>query len=121
MGRIVLGIAVGVLTVIVTVSAIEFGAHQVYPIPSDGAPMPPAVQFLVLGAYFAGAFLGALAAERISGRLWTAWLIGAVVASGAVWSMFVVPHPQWLQVAVVIVPFLGAVAARHAPRLAQAA
>jgi len=121
MGRIVLGIVAGILTVIVAVGTVEFAAHLLLPVASDSAPMPAAVQILVLAAYFVGAFLGAVAAERISNRLWTAWAIAAVVAAGAVWSMFVIPHPQWLQVAAVIVPFLGAVAARHVPVRAAAA
>ena len=121
MGRTFLGIVAGVLTVVLTVGAIEYAAHLFLPVPSDGAPMPASVGLLILAAYFAGALLGALAAERISGRLWVAWPIAAVVAAGAVWSMFVVPHPQWLQVAAVIVPFLGAVAARHVPGRAAAA
>jgi hypothetical protein len=121
MGRIVLGIVAGVLTVIVAVGAVELAAHLVFPFRTDAGPMPAAVQMLVLAAYFTGAFLGALAAERISRRLWTAWAIAVAVASGAVWSMFVIPHPQWMQVAAVIVPFLGAVAARHVPRRPAAA
>jgi hypothetical protein len=121
MGRIVLGIVAGVLTVILAVGTLELAAHLVFPVRSDSAPMPAAVQLLVLAAYFLGAFLGALVAVRISRRTWTAWAIAAVVAGGAIWSMFVVPHPQWLQVAAVIVPFLGAVAARHVPVRAVAA
>jgi hypothetical protein len=116
MGRIIAGIVAGLVTVLLVVGMVELAAHALFPLPAEGAPIPLAVLLLVLAAYFAGALLGGLVAARISRRAWTPWLIAALVAAGAIWSMFVVPHPRWMEVAAVIVPFLGAVAARHAPR-----
>jgi hypothetical protein len=121
MVRIVLGILAGIAAILVTVSAIELLAHQLLPVPSDGAPVPLGVQMLVLLAYVAGAFVGGLVAARITRTGWAPWLIAAFVAGGAIWSMFLIPHPQWMQVAAVIVPFFGAVGARHAPQRARPA
>jgi predicted MFS family arabinose efflux permease len=119
--RIILGVVAGVLAVLLTVGAIEYLAHLLFPLPSDSAPIPAGIQLLVLLAYFLGALVGGVIAARISERSWTAWLIAALVAAGAVWSMFLIPHPQWMQVAAVIAPLLGGWAARHlaASRLAR--
>jgi hypothetical protein len=121
MVRIVLGILAGIAAVLATVGAIELLAHQLLPVPSDGAPVPLGVQLLVLLAYVAGAFVGGLVSARVTRTAWAPWPIAVLVAAGAIWSMFLIPHPQWMQVAAVIVPFLGAVGARHASQRARPA
>ena len=117
MGRIILGIVAGVLAMGVTVGAIEFGAHEFFPVPSDTAPVPVGIQLLVLAAYFLGAVVGGVVAVRLSGAGWTAWVVAILVVAGAIWSMFLIPHPQWMQIGAVVAPVLGGfVAGRIAGR-----
>jgi hypothetical protein len=114
--RIILGILAGVLAVFVTVTAIEYLGHLLFPIPSDRGPIPPAVQVLVLAAYFLAALIGGWIAASISRRSWTAWAVAFVVVAGAIGSMFMVPHPQWMQVAAVLAPLFGGLVAAHLTR-----
>ena len=114
--RIIMGILGGAVAVFVVVGAIEYLAHLVFPVPSDSAQVPVATQLVVLVAYFLGALVAGMVANRISGRSWTAWPIALLVAAGAIWSMFMIPHPQWMQVAAVVAPLLGGLAARRLAR-----
>jgi hypothetical protein len=123
LGRIILGLIAGLIGMVATVAAIELAAHMVFVVPADRGPVPLAIQLLVLAAYVAGALVGGLIALRISRVRRTVWVVAAAVAAGAIWSMFLIPHPQWMQIAAVIAPALGAVAAAHlgAPRVRRAA
>lgn len=116
MVRTISGIAAGLLAMVVTVGAIELLAHLLFPVPSDSAPIPLGIQLLVLGAYFLGALIGGAVAERISGKRWTVWVIALLVVAGAIWSMFLIPHPQWMQIAAVIAPLAGGFVASHIAR-----
>jgi ABC-type multidrug transport system permease subunit len=107
MGRIVLGMVAGLLAMAAIVGLVEVAAHSFFPLPSDGGPIPVGVQLLVLAAYFLGALIGGIVAARISRARWTAWAIASTVAAGAIWSMFMIPHPQWMQIAAVVAPLLG--------------
>jgi CBS domain containing-hemolysin-like protein len=107
MGRIVLGILAGLLAMAAIVGLVEVAAHSLFPLPSDNSPIPIGVLILVLAAYFLGALVGGMVAARIARRRWTAWAIAAIVAVGAIWSMFMIPHPQWMQIAAVVAPLLG--------------
>jgi presenilin-like A22 family membrane protease len=111
MVRIILGILAGIAAMVAVVAAIEFAAHLFFAVPSERGPVPAAIQILVLFAYFAGALAGSLVAIRIARARWTAWAIAAVVIAGAIWSMFMVVHPLWMQVGAVAAPALGAFAA----------
>lgn len=102
-----------ILAVLGGVAAIEYAAHLVWRVPGEAEP-PLGALLLVPAAYFLGALIGGWVAARISGRAWTAWLVGAVVVAGAVWSMFLIPHPPWMQIAVVVAPLLGALVGGHA-------
>jgi nitrate/nitrite transporter NarK len=94
------------------VAAIVYAAHLVWRVPGEAEP-PLGALMLVPAAYFLGALVGGWIAARISGRAWTAWLVGAVAAAGAIWSMFLIPHPAWMQIAAVVAPLLGALVAGH--------
>jgi hypothetical protein len=114
--RTLLGLLAGIAGMFACVVAIELAAHLLFAVPSDRGPVPLAVQMLVLFAYFAGALVGGWIAIRLSGVRWSAWAIAAVVIAGAIWSMFLIPHPQWMQIAAVVTPALGAMAAVHLAR-----
>jgi hypothetical protein len=114
--RIILGIVAGLLAVFITVGMIEYVGHLLFPVRSDGNAIPPAVQVLVLAAYFLAALIGGWIAASVSGRSWTAWAVALVVVAGAIGSMFMVPHPQWMQVAAVLAPLFGGLVAAHLTR-----
>ena len=114
--RIILGIVAGLLAVFITVGLIEYVGHLLFPVRSDGNAIPPAVQVLVLAACFLAALIGGWIAASISSRSWTAWAVALVVVAGAIASMFMVPHPQWMQVAAVLAPLFGGLVAAHLTR-----
>ena len=114
--RNILAIVAGLVAVFVTVGTIEYAGHLLFPVRSDSAEIPPAVQVLVLAAYFLAALIGGWLAASISGKSWAAWVIALVVVAGAISSMFLVPHPQWMQIAVVLAPLFGGLVAAHLTR-----
>ena len=117
MKRIVGGLAAGIVAFIAVLGAMEFLAHKLAPKAGSGAMLA-----LVAAAYFLSAFAGGYLAARISNRRWAAWAIAAVVAAGAIGSLFQFPHPLWMQIASVVAPLLGgALAARLAPVTEEAA
>ena len=117
MKRIVGGMAAGIAAFVVVLGTMEFIAHQLAPRAGSGTMLA-----IVAAAYFLSAFVGGYLAARISGRSWTAWAIAALVAAGAIWSLFQFAHPLWMQIASVAAPLLGgALAARLAPVQAAAA
>jgi cyanate permease len=110
MGRIIGGLAAGIVAFIVVLGSMEFLAHKLAAKAGSTAMMA-----LVAAAYFLSAFAGGYLAARISNRSWTAWAIAALVAAGAIGSLFQFPHPLWMQIASVAAPLLGgALAARLA-------
>ncbi|HEX8642343.1 MAG TPA: hypothetical protein VF702_00345 [Allosphingosinicella sp.] len=111
MVRIVLGLIAGLIGMVATVAGIELAAHLFFAVPAERGPVPLGLQLLVLAAYFCGALVGGAIALRISGVRRLVWIVAAAVIAGAIWSMFLIPHPQWMQIAAVIAPALGAVAA----------
>lgn len=114
--RNILAIVAGLVAVFVTVGIIEYVGHLLFPVRSDGAAIPPAVQVLVLAAYFLAALIGGWLAASIAGRSGNAWVIAIIVVAGAIASMFMVPHPQWMQIAVVLAPLFGGLVAAHLTR-----
>lgn len=123
MGRLILGIVLGIAAAFATVFAIELAGHQIYPVPSDinledpeamGAfvrSMPPGALALVLIAWFAGAFDGGVVAALISKRAWTVWPVATLVAVGGIVTILMIPHPALLQIGAVVAPLMGGFAA----------
>lgn len=123
MGRLILGIAAGVVVAFVTVFGIDLVGHQIYPLPSDlnvrdpeavGAfiqTMPPGALALVAVAWLAGAFGGGVVAALISRRSWTVWPVAGLVAAGGIVNVLMIPHPVLLQIGAVAAPLLGGFAA----------
>ena len=123
MGRLILGIAVGVVVAFATVFAIDLAGHQIYPLPSDidlhdpeavGAfirTMPAGALALVLIAWFVGALDGGVAAAAISRRTWTVWPVAGLVAVAGVVNVLMIPHPVLLQIGAVAAPLFGGFAA----------
>ncbi|HEX8534173.1 MAG TPA: hypothetical protein VF662_08400, partial [Allosphingosinicella sp.] len=70
--RNILAVVAGLVAVFVTVGILEYIGHLLFPVRSDGAAIPPAVQVLVLAAYFLAALIGGWLAASIAGRSWAA-------------------------------------------------
>ena len=119
MARTIGGILAGIVAMLAVIVAIELAAHQFFPVPAEGA-VPLGIQLLVPAAYFLGAMAGGALAARISGRAWAAWGVAAVVVAGAIWSMFMIPHPQWMQIAAVAAPLVAGLLAGHFGRRVSA-
>ena len=110
------GIIAGLAAVFATVITLELIAHQLFPTASASASIPVGAQIFVVAAWFAGSLVGAVVSARISRAGWTVWVIAALVALLAVAAIFMIEHPVWMQIASVIAPFLGGVAAHHLAR-----
>lgn len=112
--RIVLGIIAGVVVFALTLAALEFVAHQLFP--SRGGLLPIGLLVFVAVAYFVSALLGGVTAGRISRAHWTVWVIAVLVAAGAAYSLTTISHPVWMQIASIAAPLLGGlVASRLVP------
>ena len=118
MGRIIGGIAAGLVVAIVIVMGLEMIGHAFYPQPSeaDFRDLPVWVQMWVLGGWFLGAMVGGAVAASISRRAWTAWLIAAFVAAGGIVIIFMMPHPELMQIGAVVAPAVGGLVAGHFAR-----
>jgi MFS family permease len=114
MGRIIGGLATGVVVFLIVLGVIEFLAHQISPAEGSGTMLA-----IVAAAYLLSALAGGYVAAKISHRSWTAWAIAGIVVLGAIWSLFQYPQPLWMQIASVVAPLLGGAAAArlagHAP------
>ena len=102
MGRIVGGLAAGIVVFLLVLGGMELLAHQVSPREASGSMLA-----IVAAAYFLSAMAGGYVAARVARRSWAAWAIALVVAAGAVWSLLQFSHPVWMQLASVVAPLLG--------------
>lgn len=123
--KIVAGLAAGLIVALAAIYVIWLVGLQVYPLPaesgfesleSEGAliqAMPTGALLFIAAAWFGGAFIGALTASSISRRLWTGWVVAALVACISISNIVMFPHPEWMQVAAFIVPMIGGLLATH--------
>lgn len=123
----ILGVVAGLVAAIATVFVCEAIGHAIFPPPpgidlSDPAAtadiferIPFGAKLAVVIAWLLGAFAGAWVARAI-GR-WTpaAWIVAALVTLGGVATLVMIPHPLWMQVSAVVLPFAGAWAATRMP------
>ena len=118
--RTVLGIIAGIIVFVLTLVALEFVAHQLFP--SRGGNMGTGLLAFVALCYFVSALLGGITAGRISRVHWTVWVIAILVAVGAAYSLTTISHPLWMQIASIVAPLLGGlVASRLVPRTREQA
>ncbi|HET9429492.1 MAG TPA: hypothetical protein VFO69_14150 [Allosphingosinicella sp.] len=123
--KIVAGLAAGLIVALAAIYVIWLVGLQVYPLPpesglesleSEGAliqSMPTGALLFIAVAWFGGAFIGALTAAHISRRLWPGWVIAFLVACVSISNIIMFPHPEWMQLAAIIVPVLGGLLATH--------
>jgi len=120
MGRTILGMLVGVVVAVLVIMAMEMLGHHFYPPPSGldvtdpaneaafaqfVATMPLGGKVMVLLAWLAGTFVGALAAAKIARhQTAAALLVALVVMSGVIGMIMKVPHPAWLGILGLLLP-----------------
>lgn len=132
MAKRILGTAAGIVVAVVLVGIIEGLGHLVFPPPagidvSDPDTlaqimhiMPMGAKIAVLVAWFAGAFIGGCAALFITRWNMSAWIVALFMLAGSVFSLVTIPHPIWMAVAGVLIPFIGAfLAIRLVPKKNQ--
>lgn len=107
--RSILGVIAGTVSAVAIVLAVETVGHLLYPPPpgtdlSDPAALAKIIDVLPAGAlvavmiaWIAGALGGGAVAAAIARRPWPAWVVGALMLAGGLWSMVVIPHPVWMQ------------------------
>lgn len=131
MGRTILGMLLGVVTMMFTIYAIESIGHLLYPPPAGLDPRNPdhlqmivavapagAMAMLVLG-WISGAFVGGWVGARIARHARAAAIAVALfVMAGVAGMMVMVPdHPKWVAVLGLVLPIpVALVAARFAGR-----
>ena len=118
--RKLLAIVGGVVVGGTVVALSETVGHSIYPPPADinvKDPedlkrlldvMPLQAKLLVVAAWFLGAFAGAWAAIRIGGENRLGWTIGLVFAALSIMTVLSIPHPLWMTVCAIILPFVAA-------------
>ena len=130
--RLIGGIAAGIVLAMATVFVVELVGHVLYPVGEIDmadreavaamiAALPLGALLIVAIAWLLGALVGGALAAWLSGRRWSAWLVAAVVALFALATVFMYPHPVWMQIAAFAAPALGGLLAGHLVRPRAAA
>lgn len=124
MGKNLIGLAAGVAVAFATVLVVELIGHQIWPVAGEAAlknpeapvqatSMPTGALLVVALAWFLAGLLGGFTARRLSGRAHMAWAVAAIVAAAAIVTVFMIPHPFWMQIMAVAAPLIGGSLAAH--------
>lgn len=115
-----LGTSAGIATAILTILLIEAIGARFFPIPDgfetgDAASLSTMVSAMPLGAklvvtsgWLLGAFAGGYTAFRLAKWDAAGWIVAMCVAAGGIANIVSIPHPLWMQVSAVSLPFIGA-------------
>ena len=129
--RTILAFVAGTLAMWLTVSAIEFASHALYPPPAGLDPRdpahlaaivaasPPAALAMLVLAWVAGAFVGGATAAAISRRhpRVVAVLVALLVMAGVAGMAWLVPaHPRWVSIPGLLLPVPAALLAARLVR-----
>ncbi len=131
MGRTILGMLLGVVTMMVAIYTFEFFGHILYPPPAGLDPENPehlqriiaaapfgSLAMLVLG-WAAGSFVGGWVAARIARHARAASIAVALfVIAGVAGMMVIIPdHPRWVSTLGLLLPIpVALIAAKLAGR-----
>jgi uncharacterized protein YacL len=127
--RSVGAVLLGAIVAGVLIACLEFLGSKIFPLPPGTDPMdmeavkaamanvPVGALLLVLFGWFVGTAAGAWIAARVAGRAPMAHglIVGALLLTGGIANMLMLPHPSWFWVLAVAV---FAVAAYLGARLA---
>ncbi len=117
--RSILAVIVGILVMGITVAAVQWLGHSIFPPPPGIDPsnhdamialistMPVAALAFVLVAYAFGTFLGAYTAATISTahRRGVAIAVAVVMLALIALNFSMIPHPMWMVIGGVLIPF----------------
>lgn len=118
--RRLFGTIAGVAVAILTITAIEFLDSFLFPTLADFetadeaavaamiAAMPLGAKLLIVSGWGLGAFAGALVAFRATEWEAAGWIVAIFVVAGGIINIVTIPHPFWMQLCAVAMPFVGA-------------
>ncbi len=118
--RKLLGTLAGVATAVVTILLVEAIGAGLFPMPGGFetgetaaastmvSAMPLGAKLVVAIGWLMGAFAGAYSAFRLARWDAAGWIIAMLVAAGGIANIVSIPHPLWMQVSAVSLPFIGA-------------
>lgn len=114
-----LGIIAGLAALIATVWIVEAAGHSIWPPPpgtdvSEPAQLatlldkiPLAAKIAVVLGWFLGAMAGAWVANTVARWSTASWIVVAIGIAFGVMTLFMIPHPLWMQIAAIVAPLLG--------------
>lgn len=128
MGRTLLAVIAGAVVMWLTIFALEFIGHALFPPPpgldprsqadlaSIMAQAPAGAMVMLVVAWIAGAFTGGLTAARLSHRhkRGAAIAVALLVMAGVAGMIYLVPdHPVWVSALGLLLPVPAALLAAH--------
>lgn len=118
--RSILAIVIGLISAMATIAMIDWINHAIFrpPLPEGFNPydreaaknvmdnMPLGALLMLPIAWVVGAFVGGGLAALIAGRgrCWHAGIIGALVLAATIANFVLIPHPNWIIVAGLLLP-----------------
>ena len=117
--RKILGVIAGVVALGIVVWVVEAVSHTIWPMPTGVDPTDPkqlatvmdlvplAAKVAVVVAWFLGALAGAWVGTKVAQWPVAGWIVVAIGVCFGVMTLFMIPHPLWMQVAAVAAPLAG--------------
>lgn len=115
-----LGTIAGIAVAILVILAVEAAGAKLFPMADEietgdaaaiaamVAAMPFGAKLLVVCGWLAGAFAGGYVAFRLARWEAAGWIVAMLVAAGGIANIVQIPHPLWMQLCAVALPFVGA-------------
>ena len=113
------GLLLGFAVALALTAGADALAHALYPFFEDFetldkaelaavmAAVPFAAKAIIASGWFFGAFAGSWLALRVADRVWTGWVVTALVVLGGISNLIAIPHPLWMQVGAIALPIFG--------------
>jgi len=120
-----LGIIAGIIVGVIVVAIVESLGHMIFPPPEGNLKdpeflksimheIPVAAKFAILLAWGLGVTAGGVVARLMTrGFLPASWIVGLVLFAGAAYTMFIIPHPRWMQINSIVFTIIGALLANR--------
>ncbi len=114
-----LGVIAGVVALGLVVWVVEAVSHTIWPMPAGIGPTDPAqlatvmdlvplaAKIAVVVAWFLGAVVGAWVGARVAQWPVAGWIVVAIGICFGVMTLFMIPHPMWMQAAAILAPLAG--------------